>query len=217
MTIHELASAIKNNISNGLKGVTNISYSIEQIIDEIYLERNSLIKEYMLKGLIPLEELANSINCVELNKEKLSKCQLGCDTTQHFEIPRLSNTVVNPILYIGTVDKNEPFKVYTDYSYIYHKYSKAIKNKPYVWVDTTTNEKGFYDCFLFNKPLMKYISVVAIWENLQELEQYDCVGNVNMPDFFKKEILTRISERYIRYYRQLNQPIIQPNTQVSTS
>jgi len=217
MNVNELASAIRNNISNGLKGVTNISYSLEQIVDEIYLERNSLIKEYMIKGLLPLEELAHAIDCIQLDKANLFKCKVECATLQHFEIPKFSNTVTNPIIYIGTTDRMQPFKVYTDYSYLYHKHSRGIANKPYVWVDTALNSNGKYDGYVYNLPLVKCISVVAIWEDLREIAEYDCVGEVNMPDFVKKEILTRISERYIRYYRQLNQPIIQNNTQVSTS
>jgi len=33
-------------------------------------------------------------------------------------------------------------------------YRKRGRNKPFVYIDTTPNENGMYDCFIFNAPLI---------------------------------------------------------------
>jgi hypothetical protein len=37
----------------------------------------------------------------------------------------------------------------------YHKYRRRGKDKPYIFIDTTPNEKGMCDGFVFNAPLLK--------------------------------------------------------------
>jgi hypothetical protein len=44
-------------------------------------------------------------------------------------------------------------------------YRKRGKYKPFVYIDTTPNERGMYDCFIFNAPLIKEVSVVAIFKD----------------------------------------------------
>jgi hypothetical protein len=41
------------------------------------------------------------------------------------------------------------------------------KDKPYVYIDTTPNENNMYDAFVFNAPLLKRLSVVAIFKDLR--------------------------------------------------
>jgi len=207
MTIHEIASAIRNNVSNGLKGVSNISYSIEQIIDEVYLTRNSLIKEYSLKRVIPQEQLSNVITFnLERDDER---------NALKFEIPKISKAVTNPVSFAGHTDRTNPYKVYYDHTYLYHKYNRVIKDSPYVWIDMSLNNNNKLTAYLFNCPLIKYITIVAVWEDLRDL--VDCNQEINIPDFMKNDIIDRLTKKYVTYYRQLNQPIIQNNTQVSTS
>lgn len=208
MNIHEMASAIRNNVSNGLKGVSNISYSIEQIIDEIYLTRNSLIKEYALKRVLSLEQMGNELEfALEFDASRQAR---------KAEIPRISRSIPCSVQYAGTSDRQCPYIVYTDHSYIYHKYNRIIKNKPYVWIDMSLNCNGKLDMWLFNQPLMSKLTLVAVWEDLREVCE-GCGQEVNIPDFMKNDIVDRITKKYVAYYRQLNQPIIQNNTQVSTT
>jgi len=47
----------------------------------------------------------------------------------------------------------------------YHKFRKRGKNKPFVFVDTTPNENGMYDAYIFNAPMIKQVSVVAIFKD----------------------------------------------------
>lgn len=68
MTIEAIASAVWNNVYDGLKGtVSNPAMSLEQLTDEVVAERNNIAKEYLLKGVMTLQELYNQLNCVEVN------------------------------------------------------------------------------------------------------------------------------------------------------
>ena len=87
----------------------------------------------------------------------------------HFEIPQILNDYGNlSIDYIGSTDRRLPFVFYTSATaFRYHKYRKRGQNKPYVWIDTTPNENGMYDCFVFNAPLLDRVSVSAIFKELR--------------------------------------------------
>ena len=73
-----------------------------------------------------------------------------------------------------------------------------------------------YDCFVFNAPLLKQVSVVAIFKDPRQLERYGCcpVSDIDNFSAINSEIEKRVTERFIRYYRQL-QPIPTINDQVN--
>lgn len=134
----------------------------------------------------------------------------------HFEIPQILGDYGNlSIDYIGSIDRQLPFVFYTSSTaFRYHKYRKRGKNRPYVWIDTTPNENGMYDCFVFNAPLLQYVSITAIFKDLRQLDAYECCVDLqddNMT-FINNEIKKRLTEKKIRYYRQLAAPL-QPNDQ----
>ena len=221
--IEKLASAIKNDVVSGLKGYhTNMSMSIEQLCQDIVDERLQILKEYSLKGVLPLKDLYVSINCIQVDCENIERCK--CHTYNdcsdqpiaHFEIPQILNDYGNlSIDYIGSTDRQLPFIFYTSATaFRYHKYRKRGKNKPYVWIDTTPNKRGMYDCFVFNAPLLDKVSISAIFKDLRQLENFECCANLqddNMT-FINNEIKRRVTEKKIRYYRQLAAPNL-PNNQ----
>ena len=86
---------------------------------------------------------------------------------------------------------------------MYHQYRKRGRNKPYVYIDVTPNENNMYDCFIFNAPLIKQVSVVAIFKDPRQLENFT---------FINTEIKKRLTEKKLRYYRQMAAPIT-PNDQ----
>ena len=219
--IEKLASAIRNDIIAGLKGYhTNLSLSLEQLCADIVDERLQILKEYSLKGVLPANDLYLSLNCIPVDCKSIDKCSCNKDSnespTAHFEIPQVLNDYGNlSIDYIGSTDKQLPFIYYTSSAaFRYHKYRKRGKKKPYIWIDTTPNENGMYDCFVFNAPLLKEVSISAIFKDLRQLEGYNCCSNLqddNMT-FINNEIKKRVTEKKIRYYRQL-QPANIPNDQ----
>lgn len=220
--IEKLASAIRNDVVGGLRGYhTNMSMSLEQLMDEIVDERLQILKEYSLKGVLPVKDLYLSINCIPVDCKDLERCRCAynteCETvTAHFEIPQIVNDYGSlSIDYIGSSDRQNPFIYYTSSTaYRYHKYRKRGKNKPYVWIDTTPNENGMYDCFVFNAPLLGQVSITAIFKDLRQLSNYECCTELkddNMT-FINNEIKKRLIEKKIRYYKQFQMPNL-PNDQ----
>ena len=221
--IEKLASAIRNDVVSGLRGYhTNMSMSMEQLCQDIVDERLQILKEYSLKGVLPLKDLYTSINCIQIDCKNIERCK--CNTYDdcsdqpiaHFEIPQIVNDYGNlSIDYIGSTDRQLPFIFYTSSTaFRYHKYRKRGKNKPYVWIDTTPNENGMYDCFVFNAPLLDRVSVSAIFKDLRQLDQFACCAELqddNM-SFINNEIKKRLTEKKIRYYKNLALPNM-PNDQ----
>lgn len=225
--INKLASAIRNNIVGGLRGYhTGESMSLDQLEQAVVNERLQIIKEYQLKGILPTNDLLLSINCIPLDCSDIAKCS-KCENlhlgrpTLHFEIPQiLLDYGTQAIQYIGSVDKQNPFVVYTSTSFShYQRYRRRGKNRPYVWIDTTPNENGHFDAYVFNAPLLKYISVVAIFKDPRQLCDFDCNLEENGKDdnfsWINNEIEKRLTQKYLQYYRQLA-PVNLPNTQEYT-
>ena len=221
--IEKLASAIRNDVVAGLRGYhTNLSMSMEQLCQDIVDERLQILKEYSLKGVLPLRDLYLSINCIQVDCKNIERCR--CNTYDsyseqpmaHFEIPQILNDYGNlSIDYIGSTDRQLPFVFYTSATaFRYHKYRKRGKNKPYVWIDTTPNENGMYDCFVFNAPLLDRVSISAIFKDLRQLDKFECCTDLqddNMT-FINNEIKKRLTEKKIRYYKNLSLPNM-PNDQ----
>lgn len=208
--IQKLASAIRNDVVAGLRGYhTSLSMSMEQLEQDIVDERLQVIKEYALKGILPAKDLYLSINCIPIDCKSMDRCSCnkmldwGSSPTMHFEIPQLLNGFgTSTIDYIGSADHQLPFVYYTSSTaFKYHKYRKRGKNKPYVWIDTTPNANGMNDCFVFNAPLLKSISITAIFKDPRQLEGYNCCSDDNNMSFIDNEVKKRLTEKKIRYYR----------------
>ena len=221
MNIYDkLASAIYNDIVSGLRGMHhNPSLSIEQLEDDIVDTRLQILKEYSLKGILPVEDLLTSINCIPVDCKDLDRCTCSTITGKpvaHFEIPQLLNDYgSNSIQYIGSTDRQFQFVWSTSAQWKYHwKYSKRGKRKPFVYIDITPNKNGMYDCFIFNAPLLKEVSVVAIFKDLRQVEGFSCCSDVEGDNlnFINNEIKNRLTAQKIKYYRQLAAPIL-PNNQ----
>lgn len=219
--IHKLASAVYNDVVSGLQGYHhNPSISMEQLEDDIVDERLQILKEYSLRGTLPVKDLLVSINCINVDCKDLDRCrcreQFCADPVAHFEIPQIYNDYgAQAIDYIGSTDRMIPFRYVTSpMENIYNKYRKRGKSKPYVYIDTTPNENGMYDCFIFGAPMIKQITVVAIFKDLRQLENYACCADLDDDNFsfINNEIKRRLTEKKLRYYRQLAMPA-KPNDQ----
>lgn len=172
-----------------------------------------------------MKDLYLSINCIPVDCQDMSRCRCnkntGCadDPQAHFEVPQiLLDYGVSSIDYIGTADRQFPFVVYTSsYALRQHKYRKRGTHKPYVWIDTTPNKDGMYDCFVFNAPLLKTVSVTAVFKDVRQLDKYSCCADLADDNFSftDAEVVKRVTEKLIRYYRQLAMPL-SPNNQAYT-
>lgn len=217
--VSKLASAIYNDVVSGLAGITsNPTMSLEQLEDDVVDERLQIIKEYSLKNLIPRKDLMMSINCIDVDCKSLDKCPCGQNLTKpelHFEIPQLINDFgEDSVEFIGSINRETQYKIYTSTSFQYHKYSRRGANHPYVYIETTPNENNMYDGWVFNIPLLKRLSIIGIFKDLRQLDNYGCcTEDLNNMTFIDTEIKKRLTEKKLRYYRQLLQAP-HPNDQV---
>lgn len=205
---------------SGLRGSTvNLSFSLDQIEDAIIQERMAIIKEYSIKNLIPIKDLLVSIPCVNVDCKDIDRCcnsDYTLDKIKHIEIPQVYNDFgSDSIQYIGSLDKMYPYTIYTTDAFRYHKHRRRGSNKPFVWVDTTPNVNNMNDAFIFNAPpMLRELLVVMIPKDIRQLDNYGCcsgteVSNIN---FIDTEIEKRVTEKYIRWYRQTALPVT-PNDQ----
>lgn len=218
--LDKLASAIRNDIYSGLQGYhTNLSLNVEQLKDDIVDERLQIIKEFALKGTLPYKDLLVTLNCVPVDCKNIEKCRCTSDygtPTAHFEIPQIVNDFDDLLIdYIGTIDKETEFVLYTSLNNKrLHKYKRRNNvKKPFVWIDVTPNENGMYDGFIFNAPLIKVLSIVAVFKDIRQLEKYECcMLNGENISFLDNEIKKRLTQKKLMYYRQYSAPI-RPNDQ----
>lgn len=229
-SIKRLADAVYNDVVSGLRGYhQNPSMSKEQLEQEIVDLRLLVIKEYMMQGALPVQDLLVSLNCIPVDCESLDKCSCnsitcGTDPIAHFQIPQLlfDFGLKKAIYYIGSTDKQHPYVVYTkpfDRVSTIQKYKKRGKNKPWVFIDVTPNQEGLLDCYIFNAPLVKQISIIGIFKDPRQLEDYQCdcqseqiVNRITQMDnnftFLDSIIKERLTKQKLFYYRQMSAPLI---------
>jgi len=221
MIYDALASQIYNNVYSGIRGYhQNMSLTMEQVEQSIVEERLLIIKEYTLRGILPKKDLLVSINCIPVDCDDLDRCGCRTDAPQddlvaHIEIPLVAlDFGVDAIEYLGSTDRQLPFLIYTNAQALkYNKYRKRGKKKPFAFLDYTANVNNKNDVFLFNVPLLKQVSIVFVPKDLRQLEDYTCcnLDEVNL-SFLNTEIVKRLTEKYLRWFRQMQAPI-QPNDQ----
>lgn len=217
--ISRIASAILNDVQGGLSNITNtINMSLDQLEDEVVETRLQVIKEYQLKNIVPRNDLLLSINCIDVDCKSLDKCPCGTQLTEglvHFEIPQIINDFEgDAIEFIGSVNREVQFKVYTSIAFQFHKYVRRGKDKPYVYIEPTPNANNMYDGWIFNAPFIKKISIIGLFKDPRQLEQYDCCRDDSEQNNFTSidlEVKRRLTETKIKYYRQLYQ--VSTNTQ----
>jgi hypothetical protein len=80
--------------------------------------------------------------------------------------------------------------------------------KPFVYIEPTPNENNMYDGWLFNAPFTKRLSIIAVFKDLRQLDGYDCCAGEDLENrtFIAAEIKKRLTEKYLRYYRNFYQP-----------
>lgn len=214
MTLDKIASAIYNDVKGGIAGMSaNENLSLEQLQDEVIEERQAVMKEWFLKNLLNKKDYLFALNCVNVDCKDMSGCKDVCcnadvigKKVQHFEIPQLMNDLGDDAIeFIGSTDRMVKYTVYTDPSSLsFQKYKKRPSNKPYVYVEKTPNSNNMYDCWLFNAPFAKKVTVIGIFKDLRQLEDF-CIGDVEFLDFgpISSEVKRRLTEKKIKYYRQL--------------
>ncbi len=172
-----------------------------------------------MKGLLPKKDLLMSLNCLQIDCKDIERC--ACVSfpkrkVAHFEIPQLVLDYSNDgIEYIGSPDRSTPFIYYTNpNTFNFHQYRRRGANKPYVYIDTIPNENNMLDAFVFNAPLLKHITIVAVFKDLRQLDEMGCCDSMDIENisFIDNEVKKRLTEKFLRYYRATAAPI-EPNNQ----
>lgn len=229
MYIEKLASQIRNDVTSGLRGYhQNLSMNMEQLQDEVVACRLAILNEYFLKGIFPIKDLLIAINCIDVDCESLERCSCG-KTSQgqpikHFEIPQIVTQYGKQAIdYIGSSDRQNKFTVISSLSELKtRQYKRRGLYKPYVWIDYSPNTNGMLDCFLFNAPFVKQVSIVAVFKDPRQLNRYSCCNTeeLNGPDvnnsFIDQLIKDKLTKEKLYYYRQAVAPRL-PNDQQYTT
>lgn len=210
MELSKLASAIWNDIKAGLSGMNaEETISLQQLEDELVEVRQAVIKELYVKNLLDKKDLMVAINCVPVSCDDQNKCpcsDLPPKMAKHFEIPRLMDGLGDDaVMYVGSTDRSNPFKVYfTPASMRFNKYKKRGSNKPYVYIERTPNANNMYDGWVFNAPFIENIAVIGIFQDLRQLEEFNCCNTPDFLDFgsISTTVKERLTKQKLLYYRQ---------------
>lgn len=219
MELDKITSAVYNDVVAGLSGVNaNPNISFEQLADEVIETRETVIKEWYLKGILKPHDLMLAINCIEVDCKDPAKCCVTSSgkSEMHFEIPVLMNDLgYDAVEWIGTIDKQQRFDVYYSLDGLkYRKYKKRGANKPYVYIEKAPNQNGMYDGWVFNAPFITNISILAVFKDPRQLENFNCCDQHEYLELgsVSNEIKRRLVEQKLRYYRGANAQVL-PNTQ----
>lgn len=222
MTLQEMASAVRNNVSGGLREVYNHAYSIPQIEDEIRNTRNIIILEdSMSNQALNLDYFTQKIENIPLKLVHFpfSGYSNSPERVPHTKIPGLVTTSDNSALsYFGPPDFSVDFYKYFDTGFQAHQYSRVISKRPYVFLDLATDDNDNHDAYLFNveKYALREVSIRGVFANPFKLMENAGLfvedQEFPAPLAVQEMIIDRITAKYVEYYRKMNQGY-QPNTQ----
>ena len=220
MTLNEIASAIRNHISDGLSGaVANYSYSIEQLEAEITLMRNKLLFERARQGKVNLKQYYQTYPGVILEPADISASPVltAYKRALGFSSPRILSTINDnyEVVLIHTIDNERTFKVYRTIDYRDHKYRQKTKRAPFVYLDTSTNAEGTVKGWLMNTgsyESIRAITIQAVFADPMDVPGFNGDSEYPAPLESQNDIIAALTAQYVQYYRQMN--IVQrPNTQ----
>jgi hypothetical protein len=224
MTHNELASTIRNRVADGLSGnIADQAFSVEQLEAEIDLTNADLIYKYAQAQKVDPKYLMQKVDMIPIVCKNLSEdCVIkepGANVPS-ITIPKLMPMFQDKsIEYLGLNNMQEDFAVYYHPEDIEnHKVRIRTAHRPFAWVDLTSNAQGENTIWFFNfgsyNPL-KWVKIRAIFAHPTRINTLDASvmdREYPSPLHIQNAIIDTITEKYVRYFRQLNTPNI-PNTQ----
>ena len=225
MTHNEMASAIRNRTADGLSGnIVDQAFSIEQLMDEIDLMRADFAHKYAATQKLDPTYMVQEPK--ELFKIICRNMSPDCgvlgwgENVASIKIPRIMPLFgEQAVQYLGLNNMQEAFAVYFHPEDIRnHKVRIKTRHRPYAWLDTAPDSNDMQTIWFFNmgeyNPL-QFVKLRAVFEHPSKV-------NADMPNHLDAEypaplhmqnaIIDALTEKYVRYFRQLNIPNI-PNTQ----
>jgi|TARA_R110000737_G_scaffold348730_1_gene383279 hypothetical protein len=228
MTHTEIASAIRNKVSDALSGnISDQAFSIEQLMDEIDLSRSSIVNKLARGGKLSVNGLVQSIDTIPIEViEPTDSCVRAvsgpCSGIPGIKVPRITDVFGRGgIEYLGLVNLQESIDVYFDPNDIeMHKFRVRTSRRPYAWVDSSVDANNMNTVYLFNLGKfnsLRYLKIRAVFDNPGAINILDPDAEFReyaAPGYVQEAIIDSITEKYIRYFRQLSvKPATIPNTQ----
>jgi hypothetical protein len=224
MTHNEIASAIRNRVADGLSGnLNNQAFSLEQLLEEIDLSRDTFINKYIGTNKLDPKFLVQEIDTLPIICRNLSEDCFIKDPSG--DVPSIKIPPISPVFgdksieFLGLVNMQESFAVYFHPDDIRnHKYRIKTNKRPFAWVDVASDKDGKHTIYFFNlgkfNPL-KFVKLRAIFAHPTSVNS-DNPNNLDMeypaPGYMQDAIIDTLTEKYVRYFRQLNIPAL-PNQQ----
>lgn len=218
MTANELSSTIINNVTDALSGaILNRAITTDQIEGEIDLLREKLFFEQLKTGKVDLKYFLQNIDSIQLTCRDLTK-DCGALPSQNqipsIKIPKLAATQNDSqIEYLGLANKQKKFIVYYDTDdIINHSRRMKTSSSPFAWVDLTPDHDDLITIYFFNLDKynnLKFVDIRAIFAKPTQVKPLDpdyLYKEYPAPGYIQEMIISTLSERYLRYYRQLNLP-----------
>jgi hypothetical protein len=214
MTHLELASALRSRIADGLSGnIADQSFSLDQLLEEIDLVRADFVHKYSMTSKLDLKHLIQSTGNLEIVCRPLQEtCGFSCgvDEIPSVKVPKLMAALGDEsIQYVGLSNMQEAFAVYMHPEDIRnHKVRIRTRQRPYAFWDTVTDDENMQTIYLF-------ITVRSVFEHPTHILQGNPLNkdvDYPAPLHMQNAILDNLTEKYIRYHRQLN-VVVPPNTQ----
>ena len=224
MTHNEIASTIRNRVADGLSGnISNQALSVEQLLEEIDLARADFAHKYALTPKLDPKFMMQEIDILKIECRNLSEdCFIKSpgEGVASVKVPKVMPIFgESGVQYLGLVNMQEAFAVYYHPEDIRnHKVRIRTSRRPYAWIDTAPDSNDMHTIYFFNLGPhngLKYVKIRAIFEHPTRVH----IDNPNAADMeypaplhMQNAIIDALTEKYVRYFRQLNEVPV-PNTQ----
>lgn len=225
LSLLQLASLVQNNVSGGLRGQQNFTYSLEQLQDELHLERNGLLRDLERKGeRLPLDACAQALNALPLLVDDYGQLPAGIQ-----ELAGLEDLVRRPVLrfahppllslycmdkvvrYVGPIGRRAPWRVaWTQQQLEYDRFQRVRHPAPLVYFDLSNPGVAW----VFGCPVsQRTVSLTAVIDNPLRVGDYPPNTYTEesiypMPDFMSRDVVQRLTNKYIAMYGRLS---VRPN------
>ena len=226
LSLFQLVSLVQNNVSGGLHGQQNFTYSLEQLQDELALERNGLLRDLERKGeKLPLAACAQPLNALVLAAADYSGLPGGVA-----ELAGLEDLVRRPVLsftfppllqlgdmspvvrYVGPIGRRTPWRLaWKEADVQYDAYKRPRSTVPLVFFDAATPGRAW----VFGAPVaQRTVSLTAVFADPLLVGHYaphdfTADSEYPLPDNLARDIVQRLTNKYISMYGRLSP---QPNT-----
>lgn len=226
LSLFQLASLVQNNVSGGLHGEQNFTYSLEQLKDELTLERNGALRDLERKGeRPPLAACAQALNALSLAVADYSGLPGGVA-----ELAGLEDLVRRPVLsftfppllqlgdmapvvrYVGPLGRHTPWRMaWKEADVLYDAYKRPRSVTPLVFFNASTPGQAW----VFGAPVaQRTVSLTAVFADPLLVGHYPPhvftdESEYPLPDNLARDIVQRLTNKYISMYGRLSP---QPNT-----